>query len=249
MQGTGEFQSKGSFGIPDHMKTAMDGKRKARDHEARQAQAEHKDADPFLGEFDLRKKAGRGKPEDEPQDGPEAVEAVATSGAPEEAKKSGPPDARALREEKKKEQHRIQLELKKEYENVLGVKITSDDVHSYIFRGRITKKDVVIVPGYLNGTYRTHVPQEIEIIDQKMAAFRDKGRFTPEGLENHKALLLLSYVWMEAGGRSLGDTPEARLKTINQMGSLVADRASATWQGLNFLISYALNEKDFVKNS
>ena len=146
------------------------------------------------------------------------------------------------------------LKLKVAYENLRGVKLTEAHLRDYIFRGALRVPGVSIVPGFMEGTFATHTPRESELIEKRLAAYRSQGGFTPEGLENERAILILAHGWTHAGEtgkdiRSLGETAEDREATIRKMGVHVIEHAGEAWNQVNFLLKYALREKSFVKKS
>lgn len=228
MQGQG-FNPQGSFGMPKHLQKQVINRAQARKPSAPE-------------EADLLEETA--KPADTITDAPITAKSEQTADiVPDKVEPKADP------EKKEKELMAARERLKKNYEKHLEIVITEEDIKNYIFRGRMVKKDVTILTGVLKGTFRTHTPREIDEIDQQLAEVRNAGKNTVDGIANQEALRVLSYVWMEADGRSLGDTPEKRLETIKDMGSQVADRASDAWNGINFLLNYALNEKAFLKKS
>jgi len=143
------------------------------------------------------------------------------------------------------------------WEEQLDVKITSKDIQDYIFKGRLVKEGIFIAAFHedkdsdkfkdFRVTFQSHTPADLAEIDEKMALYREKGKFTARGLENEESLLTLSYVLLNADGRSLGKTPDERYKNIkNLAGGIVALIAEA-WDGFNLLIRYSLREKKLFK--
>lgn len=138
--------------------------------------------------------------------------------------------------------------LKTELEASLDAKITEDDIQDYIFKGKIIKA-VSVIPGKYKGTFQTHSPKELAEIDTLMAAYRDNGKQTPKGIANEETVITLGYFWTHFAGKSLGNTPETRIKNIRQMGGHVVSLAGKAWDDFNALLQVCLNEEQFVKKS
>jgi len=138
--------------------------------------------------------------------------------------------------------------LKSELEASLDAKITEDDIQDYIFKGKIIKT-VSVIPGKFKGTFQTHSPKELSDIDTLMAAYRDAGKQTPKGIANEETVITLGYFWTHFAGKSLGSTPEMRIKNIRQMGGHVVSLAGKAWDDFNALLQVCLNEEQFVKKS
>lgn len=161
--------------------------------------------------------------------------------APEDAEDQAQKDVRALREF---------------WEKRLQVQITERDVRDYIFKGRLIKDGVEVIPGYMKASFQSLNPEELGIIDQKMATFRETTKFTADGLSNENALQVLSYGWLRSveidGGsakapKSMGNTPEERYKTISKISALAVQEAIEAWDGFNTLLKVALKEKQLLK--
>lgn len=185
----------------------------------------------------------------------EAMTATVTKMA--EPKEVNPPVEEKKEEvstEENKQQAQL-LQMKKAYEEELGIIVTEDDIRDYIFKGRLVKSGIKIIPGYMNGSFQTLNASESCMIDEHMASYRDKGKFTPDGLDNERALTILAHTWKSAQKdgdepyRSLGETVEARDKQIRVMGAHVIDAASYANTGFNFLLKYGLREKNILKKS
>jgi len=142
------------------------------------------------------------------------------------------------------------LRLKAKYEKELGAEITEEDIRDCIFKGRTTK-EVTLVAGKikLKGEFRTVLTSEIQEIDTKLASFLKNPLYTEEGVNNERAILYLTYGWMTANGRSLGNTPDERRTTINNMNMATVQQASTAWILFNHLINFAMSEDKFLKKS
>lgn len=153
--------------------------------------------------------------------------------------------AKAEEEQRKKFQ-----EVKAQLEQSLGLVIEPDDIKDYVFKGRLTK-DVQIIPGVLKATFQTQNPTEFMEIDEKMANLRNEMKFTPEGLDNQKAILNLSYSWVAANDKPLSakSDPVVRENYIRKMGNHIVDVAAQKLTELNMLLRMTLQEKTFIKKS
>ena len=160
------------------------------------------------------------------------------------------------------------LKFKKQSEESLGIEITDEDIRNLIFKGRM-RKALTIIPGYLTGVFQTLLGTEIEVIDQHMAAWRDRttkdssGKevpvsFTQQGLEDEKAKTLLSYVWLnsyeilpdgQSRDRPLGSKVEDRRKTIEAMGAHIISEAGRAWSEYEIFVRIMLREKTYLKKS
>lgn len=221
MEPTG-FKSRGSFGIPDHLKKQMEESVRTQPRKE-----EPRPAPPI--------------PEPAPEPKAEVAEPLSD------------PSADSEDEDKKlKARERRQLLRTRDFwEDELEVKLTADDIRQYIFKGRLIK-DVTVVAAEdvsLKVTLQTNTPADMNEIDERVASFRDKGKFTPDGLSNEYALWVLAYGWVKAEGRSLGATPEERYKNISQMGGELVNQVRDAWNGLNFLLRFKLKEKSLLKKS
>jgi actin-related protein len=168
-----------------------------------------------------------------------------------------PAQPKETEEEKKEDsdQQRI-LADKKLLEEQFEIKISASDLRDYIFNGRLVKKDIFItsVPKDDNTwedfkvVFQSQTPTDVSTINRKLAEFRDdKERFTPEGLENERALLVLSMGLLEINGKQIGATSEDRYKNISKMGTRLVDLIVEGWKGFNALINFSLLEKKLLK--
>lgn len=161
--------------------------------------------------------------------------------------------------DKPQEESRVKeiLETKAHWESQLEVKITAQDVRDYIFQGKVEKDKVFVAslpskenPEELEAlrvTFRSHTPEDMSAIDEKIAAFRDRGKFTQNGLDNEQALLVLSHGLIKINGSALGKTPEERYANIKKLGSHLVDLIVDSWRGFNILLRLALQEKKLLK--
>jgi hypothetical protein len=168
------------------------------------------------------------------------------------------PDAPETEEAKKARENQENMKKAKQFwEEQLEVRITSKDIQDYIFKGRLTKEEVYIasIPDDKDPekftdfkvTFQSHTPGDLSEIDEKMAEYRNKAKWTADGLENEKSLLTLSYVLMSADGRSLGKTPDERYKNIKNLSGGIVSLIAEAWDGLQLLIRYALRQKKLLK--
>lgn len=128
----------------------------------------------------------------------------------------------------------------------LGVEMNNEDIRNYILKGRISK-EVVLVTGIMKGTLQTLRIEDLQSIDERMAVIRDQSKFTPKGLENEEAIIVLSYSWTHADGKSLGENPESREAKIRKMGSLFVERASSARVSFDTLVRLVMQERGLVK--
>ena len=155
------------------------------------------------------------------------------------------------------EQPKDEIEsLRRFWEDRLRVTITEKDVREYIFKGRLIKDGVEVIPGYMRATFQSVNAEELSLVDQKMADFREAGRYTADGLQNENALQVLSHGWLKSveveGGvakpsKSMGNTPEDRYNTISKISALAVQEAIEAWDGFNLLLKIALREKRLLK--
>ena len=217
------FNARGSFGIPEHLKKQL--------------------------ESQQRPATGAAPQEGEPTEADIAA-TQAQAQAPEVAKVTQPdPEA--------EKQNEIDT-LRDFWQKRLGVTITERDIRDYIFKGRLIKDNIEVVPGYMKASFQSLNPEELGIIDEKMAQFREDKKFTPDGLTNENALQVLSYGWVKAvevedgtvkSAKSLGNTPEDRYKTIQKISALAVQEVIEAWDGFNVLLKIALREKRLLKKS
>lgn len=143
------------------------------------------------------------------------------------------------------------------WEKRLEVTITPKDVRDYIFRGRLIKDNIVVIPGYMKARFQSLNPEELEQVDNKMSEFRDKGKFTQQGLDNENAIQVLSYGWLastEIGddgkdkpSKPMGATWEDRYGTVKKVQALAVQEVIEAWDGFQTLIKIALREKRLLK--
>ena len=158
-----------------------------------------------------------------------------------------PEQAEKTAELSKEEEYR---KVRAELEADLETTITVDDVKDYIFKGRLAK-EVCIIGGHLKGTFQSMNPTEYMEIDKRMATFRDESAYTPDGLSNQRAILVLSYVWVNANGRPLSakNDPVKREEHIRKLSVQVVNMASAAYTKFDELLQLVLHEKKFIKKS
>jgi len=211
----------GSFGIPEHIRKQME--------DSQRAKAAPKEAP--------------APPAPEPEKTAEpGVEAKSVDAAPVVDDNS----------DREKLQKTVQF-----WEEQLEVKITPRDVQDYIFKGRLVKDGIFIAAFHddkdpekfkdFKVTFQSHTPADLDEIDEKMAAYREKGKFTADGLENEKSLRMLSHVLLSADGRSLGKTADERYKNIKNLGGGLVALIADAWDGFNLLLRHALREKKLYK--
>jgi hypothetical protein len=190
-----------------------------------------------------RRRAAQAKPAERPVMAAEVpiVPAVALPEAPEVVKTKEDEEAKQEEEFKR---------LKASIEKRLETTITAEDIKEYIFKGALTK-EVSVIPGILKCAFRTLTPTEYFEIDKREATFRDEGKFTVDGISNHRAIVTLSYAWIAADGKpiSSANDPLIREKHIRKLGAHVVDFATAANQNFNDLLKLTLQEKAFLKKS
>jgi hypothetical protein len=204
--------------------------------EAKQQYTSFVKKDDLVARMEEEKKAAQPKP---PLEEIEPAAAVKEPASPEASKEE--------LDEKKREAQLIKYQ--QEYEKRTGVRLNEEQIQDYIFKGRLFLSDVQIIPGKLTGRFQTHTPAEAQYVEERLASLRNEGKLTLDGLDNEKSMIVLSLVWLSAGGRSLGDTKEARENTIRKMGAHVVEMASESWTAVNFLLKYSLREGSFLKKS
>lgn len=138
---------------------------------------------------------------------------------------------------------------KASYEEMLGVKVTEEDLTEYIFRGRIVKKDIVAIKNRVKVAFQTLTPSEIDAVDEYMAKLRsngDKPR-TIEGTTNLRTIRQLCYAWTEINGKALPKDIEKKAEAISQMGVVVVNRVVEAFRMFDLLVEMALREEEFLK--
>jgi hypothetical protein len=227
MEATG-FKSQGSFGVPEAMQRQLDEARK----KGQVPNPEGKARPPVSGQ----------------PVSPEQVEAVAAMVEKEE-KKQAPED---------KDTTPADVQAAIDYwKKQLEIEITPDDLVSYIFQGQIVK-DGIMIASFTDPkdktknkdfrvTFQSQTPADVSDIDERMAEFRDKGRYTADGLENEKALQILARGLLKADGRSIGKTPDERYANIRRLGAHTVDLITNAWRGFNILLRISMQEKTFLK--
>ena len=157
------------------------------------------------------------------------------------------PEAEKSEETKREEEYK---RVRKDLVASLGFELTSEDLKTYIFKGRL-QKDVVLIPDVASCTLKTTTPKDAAAIDEKLAAFRDLGKFTARGLENEEALLTLSYCLIALNGKPLAATedPDKRLENIRNMGDHFVDMIFGKLRELSTLLRLTLQEKQILKKS
>jgi hypothetical protein len=228
----GSFKAQGSFGIPEHVKREMEAVRKrvpAAEAEAKATQPHHPRAP---------------APEKVNEPEPTPTQELSKELAPEEAKQKTAEET----------EYEELVKRKNYWEKQLEIEITGEDLQDYLFKGRIIKDGIYLTSYKVKGAekdFRVKLqslnPNDSTEIDEKMAAFRDKGKYTAAGIDNEQALVTLSYGLLAADGRPLGKTPDERYKNICQFGGLTVNMLASAWKGFNYLLDYALQEKKLLK--
>lgn len=220
------FNARGSFGIPEAMKKQLEA--------SQQRQA------PKPGETAVPKESAPAQTDEAQQ---KATEGQASA---EQA------SAASAEEQKQKDVDTLRLF----WEERLGIQITEKDIRDYIFKGRLIKDGIEAVPGYMRATFQSLNPEELGLVDQRMAEFRETVKFTPDGLTNENALQVLSHGWLKAvevedgvakTAKLLGNTAEDRYKTIQKISALAVQEVIEAWDGFNVLVKIALREKRLLK--
>jgi hypothetical protein len=192
-------------------------------------------------------------------------EAAASAPAPAKGEAAPPKmgeDQTAVDEKNADEKEREEfLKLKANYEKRLGVAITEDVVTEYLFRGRMTINNVTIIPGKATGTFRTLLTEDHDSIAERVALFRvaytkDNGT-APDAtvVANEHAKWTLAYTWLsfENEARKMGgrfpEKVEDRYKEIKTISTHLMEKAIETWNNLELLIRFSLEEERFVKKS
>jgi len=224
MEGTG-FKSRGSFGIPEQVIRQMEeARRQKKEEEAEVAPVQKSSYPP-------------------PQAAPEAS--------------STPPPVKELSVDES-DQKEI-LKAKRFWEDQLEISLTPKDIRDYIFKGRLIKDGIFVasIPDEKDPekcvdfrvTFQSDTPEDSSEIDEKMATYRDKGKYTAEGIANENAILVLSCALLSADGRPLGKTSEERYKNIKKFGNDLVNLIVEAWSGYKLLLRLALREKKLLKKS
>lgn len=151
-----------------------------------------------------------------------------------------------LKEKKRLEQKKLLEEIKED----LGIKISEDDIWSFLLNNEIIKKDIVIVPGRLHATFKTLTLDETNAIDSIMAQDLEVKRLE-NGFKNINTQHLLSRSILELGKpnapRSIGSTPKERFDTLGKMSALLVEKLGRKWNLFVFLIDGIIKEEMEVK--
>jgi hypothetical protein len=148
-------------------------------------------------------------------------------------------------------------EIKDSLEKRLEMSFSEDDLSEYILKGSVNKQ-VTLVPGMLRGVFRTLSTAELQDIDEQMRIITAKESLTTSGLDNERALLILSKAWVgiqqkkrsepwTGGPRPFGKTPEERADAIRKMGAMVIQYASESWTNFNTLLKIVFEEESVLK--
>jgi hypothetical protein len=180
-------------------------------------------------------------------------EVVASPPQPEVA----PPTAVITPEQKEDDKKQMDLAaLREHWEKRLSIKLTEKDIHNYIFKGKLIKEDIEIIPDVMKVVFQSVTAAELAEIDQSMAEFREGHKWTTDGLSNENALRVLSYGWIKTveiedgvakPARLMGNTHSDRYKTISQISALAVQEVIEAWDVFNILIKIALREKRILK--
>jgi hypothetical protein len=161
-------------------------------------------------------------------------------------------------EESQEDRDRKKLaEIKASIEKRLSMSFSEDDLSEYILKGSVSKQ-LDIVPGVLRGVFKTLSTDELQDIEERMREITAREKLTSSGLENERAILLLSKAWLgiqqkkrsEAWGgspRSFGKTAEERGTAVRKMGAMVIQYASDAWTNFNTLLKIAFEEDSTLK--
>lgn len=149
------------------------------------------------------------------------------------------------------ERVKLLLDRKSQIEKHIGIQVSVDSLQDYIFKGRLIQSGVVIVPGKLTATFQTLSPQELQDLDARVFKIRNEMKYTGEGVDMERTLIMLSHVWQslkwkDQPSKPLGDSPEKREKALRTMAPHVIKLAADSWNGLDFLIQYALSEDELT---
>lgn len=140
------------------------------------------------------------------------------------------------------------LDIRAGLEKSLGATIDAADVKAYIFKG-VLSKEVELIPGVVKGTFKTITPEQFMEIDERMYQYQNEMKFTQMGIDNHRAILNLSYAWTHADGKPLSSTDDAKKREgiIRKMGAHLVDAATNRMNDFNYLVRLVLQEKNFIK--
>ena len=142
--------------------------------------------------------------------------------------------------------------LKAEALRDLEIELTDDDFFAYVYKNKLEKDSVCIMPGKLYAKFRSLSVSETIEIDKK-TKISSTVDYTEAGIRNFNTLHLLSHGVFALGPtgkvRSLGETPDERYKALSEMGSLVVEKISQKWNLFVFLVSTLMQEDENVKKS
>ena len=216
------FNSKGSFGIPEHMKRQL--------------------------EQPVKQKTEREYM---------AVSDPAQAAQPSVAVPGAAPEVPATPAEEKTRDEQDLNSLRTMWEKRLETRVSEKDLRDYVFKGKLIKDGVEVIPKMMRVTFQSVTPAELSEIDQKMAVFREENKWTTDGLSNENAVRVLSYGWIKTvevgedeipkAPRSMGNTPEERYKVISAIPALAVQEVIEAWEGYNTLLKIALREKRLLK--
>ena len=148
----------------------------------------------------------------------------------------------------KEELEREEFEkLKSNYETTLKTTITEQDVTDYIFKGFMTK-EVEVIPGKLKATFKTLSADQLQEMRKRVDPFV-KTTGDAQAIANENTLWTLSYVVVKLSGRDLPTDVVKKREVIGKLATNLIGKLSVSWNTLDMLINFSLEEERFLKKS
>ena len=148
----------------------------------------------------------------------------------------------------KEELEREEFEkLKSNYETTLKTTITEQDVTDYIFKGFMTK-EVEVIPGKLKATFKTLSADQLQEMRKRVDPFV-KTTGDAQAIANENTLWTLSYVVVKLAGRDLPTDVIKKREVIGKLATNLIGKLSVSWNTLDMLINFSLEEERFLKKS
>lgn len=128
----------------------------------------------------------------------------------------------------------------------LGIEIDEDDLWKVFMGEQLEKSGIVVIPGKLEVTFKTHSLTTTQSIDQKMAEALEL-KFLEAGYRNLQTQYLLSEGIVGLGkpgkARQLGSTSEERFEQLGKMSTLLVERLAHRWNQFTWLVNEIVNKE------
>lgn len=182
--------SRGSMGIPSEIHPDTLARQRAQSEAMREQAKEN--VDPAFAAETMQFPAESGEDEQEEEDGDEAA-APAQVEEPSAAAKEAAAAA--------KDAHPVLIMRR------LGVEITDEDFHNYLFKGYIEKTIKIaydpLTKKPFTATFRTLTTQEYDEVDELLAEEMDSRKMTVAGRDSRRSVWLLAFAMIKVDGRLL----------------------------------------------